>query len=144
MLSQFQQALADLVASPDLCNEVRRSPMSLCARYELTDRERKRLVHVVNQAGMACNCMLYRANRLAPIAINLPRMCSELGGALAPLLHRFWREHPAQQPHFVLEARAFGLFLLSTEDAAAKQSRALVQAALVELNDKLRDAGYYD
>ena len=39
MLIEFQQALADLTASPELCISVRRDPALLHQRYELTQRE---------------------------------------------------------------------------------------------------------
>src|SRR5258708_39790890 len=67
----FAQALADLVASPPLCREVRAHPSRLSECYELTDLELRRLVDMANQRGMVCNCTLYRANRLAPLALNL-------------------------------------------------------------------------
>ena len=44
MLVEFQQALADLTASPELCTHIRRDPSILEQRYELTDRERRRLI----------------------------------------------------------------------------------------------------
>jgi len=65
MLVEFQQALADLTASPELCVRVRRDPSILHRNYELTEREWRRLVGIVRHPGMACACMVYRANRLA-------------------------------------------------------------------------------
>jgi hypothetical protein len=77
MLADFQQALADMVASPRLCREVRANPTSLSNRYCLTNLEFRRLVDMVNQRGMVCNCTLYRANRLAPL-VNRPGFSGEL------------------------------------------------------------------
>jgi len=70
MLVEFQQALADLTASPDLCIQFRREPAILHQRYELTEREWRRLVGIVQHPGMACACIVYRANRLAPLALT--------------------------------------------------------------------------
>jgi len=38
----YQQALCDMIASPELCLRVRRDPASL-ASFDLTERERRRL-----------------------------------------------------------------------------------------------------
>ena len=70
MLAEFQQALADLIASPALCIEARRNPDLLRERYQLTELEAKRPQGVVSHPGMQGNCILYRANRLAPLALN--------------------------------------------------------------------------
>ncbi len=67
---------------------------------------------MVNQKGMALNCMLYRANRLAPLALNLPRFCRELGPRLGPLLSEYSVLHPNTRVHFYLECERFGQFIL--------------------------------
>src|ERR1700674_3809372 len=53
VLLEFQQALADLVASPDLCRQARADPHVLQRRYDLSAREHQRLVDMINQPGMA-------------------------------------------------------------------------------------------
>jgi hypothetical protein len=45
MLLHFQQALADLVASPDLCRKIRAAPEHLNEPYDLTPRESSRLIN---------------------------------------------------------------------------------------------------
>lgn len=112
MLIEFQQAFADLVATPSLCIEARKDPAILKQRYQLSDREWRRLVAIVNDRGMECNCMLYRANRLAPIALNLDDLCVALGNDLAPLLHEYWDTHRGLNAHFLLESSEFCQFLL--------------------------------
>jgi len=82
MLVEFQQALADMVASPEFCRQVRVSPLFLHERYTLSEREFERLIKMVNHKAMALNCMLYRANRLAPLAMNLHEFCTLLGTRL--------------------------------------------------------------
>lgn len=111
MLGEFQQALADLVASPDLCRRVRANPAELRDHYDLTEREHERLVGMVNQRGMTVNCMLYRANRLAPLALNLPKTCRALGPRLAPLLSEYVALHPKTDVHFYIECDRFCGFL---------------------------------
>ena len=78
-LAAFQMAMADFAASPALCREVRGDPGVLRGRYELTEREWRQLVGVVGGRGMEAVCMLYRANRLAPVAADL-RLLGERAG----------------------------------------------------------------
>ncbi len=60
------------------------SPLILRERYALSDREFERMIKMVNHKAMALNCMLYRANRLAPLAMNLHEFCTLLGTRLGP------------------------------------------------------------
>ena len=113
MLVEFQQALADLVASPALCRQVRADPNLLRLRYELSHREYERLTNMVRQRGMTFNCMLYRANRLAPLALNLYGFCRALGPRLGPLLTEYTERHPHSNVHFYLECDRFCAFVES-------------------------------
>lgn len=113
MLVEFQQALADLVASPDLCRRIRAEPVVLRERYQLTEREYERLVKMVNHRAMALNCMLYRANRLAPIALNLHEFCTRLGPQLGSLLSEYSACYPHTNVHFYLECDRFCRFVLA-------------------------------
>ena len=61
---------------------VRRKPDTLWHRYSLSAMEHRRLVEMVNSPGMSQDCALYRANRFAPIALNLPEVCRALGAEL--------------------------------------------------------------
>jgi hypothetical protein len=112
MLLEFQQALADLVASPALCREVRANPSQLRERYNLSDREYGRLAVMVNEKGMVSNCVLYRANRLAPLALNLREFCRVLGPKLGPLLSEYSALYPNTNVHFYRECERFCLFVL--------------------------------
>jgi|SRR5215472_10088067 len=111
MLVEFQQALADLTASPELCVAVRQQPSLLKERYELTDREWRRLVAIVGHPGMACACMVYRANRLAPLALNIPATCRALGKHLRTVVSEYWRMYPEGNVHFFVETDRFCSFL---------------------------------
>jgi hypothetical protein len=111
MLVEFQQALADLTASPELCIRVRSDPSALQKRYELTDREWRRLVGIVRHPGMACACMVYRANRLAPLALNIPQTCRALGDGLRAVVSEYWASFPEGNIHFFIEADRFCRFL---------------------------------
>jgi hypothetical protein len=116
MLVDFQQALADMVAAPDLCRTIRANPGQLRQSYNLSQREYDRLVGMVNQRGMACNCMLYRANRLAPFALNLREFCRALGPELGPLLSEYSVLFPNTNVHFYLECDRFCRFILGKID----------------------------
>ena len=111
MLVDFQRALADLTASPELCRQVRKDPGLLERGYELTPKELRRLVAIVRSDGMAANCMLYRANRLAPVALNLPETCTALGDDLGPILSAYWDSEPVTDVHFLVETDRFCRFL---------------------------------
>jgi hypothetical protein len=113
MLAEFQQALADLVASPDFCRQVRATPLLLRERYALSEREHERLVKIVHHKAMALNCMLYRANRLAPLAMNLHEFCTLLGPRLGPLLSEYAVLYPHTNVHFYLECDRFCQFVRS-------------------------------
>ena len=120
MLADFQQALADLTASPELCNAVRRDSGVLPQRYALTERERARLLAIVRHPGMACACTVYRMNRLAPLAMNLRGTLKALGAELRPLLAQYWLDHPHGRPHFFLESDQFVSWLACRLDAGAQ------------------------
>jgi hypothetical protein len=111
MLVEFQQALADLTASPDLCIAIRQDPSVLQQRYRLTEREWHRLVGIVRHPGMACACIVYRANRLAPLAMNIPQTCRALGGELRAVASEYWAKYPEGNVHFYIETDRFCRFL---------------------------------
>ena len=111
MLVEFQQAFADLVASPELSFNVRADPSILRERYQLSDLEWRQLVGIVNSRGMDCNCMLYRANRLAPLALNLPEVCKVMGDDLRSTLTFYWTKHPNSDVNFLVESERFCEFL---------------------------------
>ena len=117
MLVEFQQALADLTASPELCVKVRQEPAILKERYELTEREWDRLVGIVRHPGMACACTVYRANRLAPLALNIPETCRALGKQLRSVVSEYWRLYPEGNVHFFVEADRFCRFLKTKLDS---------------------------
>lgn len=109
MLAEFQQALVDLTASPELCNLVRcgADDEVLPARYELTPRELRRLLAIVRHPGMAAACTVYRMNRLAPMALNVRGTIRALGPALGPLVNDYWRDYPRGHSHFYIESDRF-------------------------------------
>ena len=119
MLAAFQRALADLTASPALCRAAREDPALLAGRYQLTEKEARRLNDIARSKGMEANCILYRANRLVPIALNCPQLCERLGEDLKRLVSLYWESEPTTNVHFLFEADRFCRFLADRDDLPA-------------------------
>ena len=136
MLVAFQTALADMTASPELTRQVRREPETLRDRYDLTDKEWRQLVGVARSNGMQANCMLYRANRLAPVALNLPDFCKAVRDELPELLSEYWNSEPITDVHFIVETDRFCRFMKARDDlsdevrAILEREHAVVAARL--------------
>ncbi len=110
-IASFQRALCELIASPGLCLALRAAPEPLLANYELSPRERKRLMEVVWQRGMSTNCTLYRSNRVTPIYTLLSYTCLSLGGQFGGLMDQFWEAREYGDGQFHSEVERFGAFL---------------------------------
>lgn len=111
-LLSFQKALTDLIASPQLCLQLRDDPAAILSHYELTPREQQRLQTVVHQRGMSVSCTLYRVNRITPIYTMLPYTCFLLGSQLMPLIEAFWAIDNRSDLQFKREITIFGEFIL--------------------------------
>src|SRR4051794_16945932 len=109
--ADFQLALADLIASPQACVAARRNPDSAFANRRLDDRERARLIAMVNHEGMSTNCTMYRAYRTGAVVRALPRTTEALGADLGRLLDGFWAHQPGAKFQTPVEARAFACWL---------------------------------
>jgi hypothetical protein len=127
MLVDFQRGLADLTASPEMCRQVRRAPETLRDRYDLTDKEWRRLAGIAASTGMEANCMLYRANRLAPVALNLPETCEIIRDDLNRLISAYWESEPTTDVHFLVEADRFCRFL-SGQSGLSRKARAVLSS----------------
>jgi hypothetical protein len=110
-LPSFQRALCDLIASPNLCLALRADPDATLAAYDVSPRERARLVEVVWQRGMSTNCTLYRSNRITPIFTMLNYTCLALGAQFAGLIEEFWDAKAYRDNQFQSEVERFGAFL---------------------------------
>ena len=111
MLADFQQALADITASPALCRALRSDAAALHDRYALTDREAARLLAIARHPGMTAACTVYRMNRLAPLAMNLRGTLRALGPALRRTIDAYWAAHPRGHAHFYVESCRFADWL---------------------------------
>jgi hypothetical protein len=129
-LAAFQTALADLAASPALVTAVRASPAVL-ARYTLTPKETARLSAIAASPGMHANCVLYRANRLAPLALNLPDTCAALADLLPALTAAYWAAEPRTDVHFLIEADRFAGWLATQDIPAAARVPLAPESAII-------------
>ena len=132
-MEAFQQAMCDLVASPDLCIALIESPDEVLGRYDLSERDRRRLVEVVQQPGMLVNCSLYRANRLSPIYNLVPHTCFLLGNALLDEATEFWKDFKETRLQFHEEVQRFGDFLRQRVEMGALQNPMLAEVLEYEL-----------
>jgi hypothetical protein len=110
-LQDFQKAVCDLVASPDLCRVLLRDPQLVLRRYELSQLECRRLVDMVQQRGMSVNCTLYRFNRITPLYTLMPLTSFVLGDRFMPEVERFWESFRETGLRFKQEIDRFGDFL---------------------------------
>ena len=132
-MEAFQQAMCDLVASPDLCLRLVEYPDEVLSRYDLSDRDRRRLVSVVQQRGMLVNCSLYRANRLSPIVNLIPRTCFLLGDSLLDEANEFWKGFKETRLQFHEEVKQFGGFLRQRIETGFLQNDVLAEVLEYEL-----------
>lgn len=126
-LAAFQRALTDLTSSPALCRASRTMPGLLSERYDLTPLEADRLERIAASKGMEANCMLYRANRLAPVALNCPDLCAALGDDLNRLISAYWEAEPTTNVHFLVETERFCRFLTGRSDLSDEARTALAR-----------------
>jgi hypothetical protein len=133
-LVAFQTALARMTAEPAWAAAIRADPSQLDAAADLRPLERRRLAAIARSRGMEANCMLYRANRLAPLALNCPDTLSALGDSLEPLLSAFWSVEPETHVNFLVETDRFCRWLGRRPDPpeALEREHALVAARLAE------------
>lgn len=129
----FQRAMCDLVASPDLCMLLAESPQEVLERYDLSDRDQRRLIEVVQQPGLYVNCSLYRANRLSPLYNLLPHTCFLLGDALLDEATEFWKDFVESRLQFNEEVERFGNFLRRRIELGVLQDPTLAELLEYEL-----------
>jgi hypothetical protein len=129
----FQKAMSDLVASPQLCALLTQFPEEVLGRYDLSDRDRRRLVEVVQQPGMAVNQALYRVNRISPIYSLMPHTCFLLGDGLMGEAIEFWKDFDETRLQFDEEVKKFGNFLRVRIELGLLQNPLLAEVLEYEL-----------
>lgn len=114
-LIAFQKLFAAVIADPAFCKRLKSEPELLTA-YELTDRERSRILDIIHQRGMTINGMLYNLNRYTPLKEFMPQSCRLLGEQIYVYARRFWDGYIKTPFQFQDEVMRFGTFLLDVID----------------------------
>ncbi len=110
-LKAFQQALVDLTLAPRTAGMLRRGDASVLEPFDLTARERERLLAVVRQPGMSVSCSLSRGNRFETIAETFPMTCVLLEPVLRQLLDELWEQWRPANYQLTGEEAAFATTL---------------------------------
>lgn len=106
-LQAFQQAIVELTLAPRRVRQLRQGDLSALDKYDLTERERKRILHAAGQPGMELNCTIARGNRFEPVAELFPMTCTLLKPVLRELLDEVWEDAPPTNYQFAGEDEAF-------------------------------------
>ena len=106
-LSAFQRALVELTLSPRLARRLKNGEQRVIDSYNLSERERRRLSDIVQQAGMSLNCTIARGNRFEAIGDLFPMTCVLLEPILRDLLDDLWEDVRPSNYQFNGEADAF-------------------------------------
>jgi len=109
-LSGFQLALCDAIATPVLGKQLRELPESFLGKYDLTARERRRLLAMGGQPGLLTSSAIYRLNRITPLCEYLPMTSLILGDDLVGHAEDYWATHGTDL-QFGPEVAGFGTFL---------------------------------
>lgn len=109
----FQKLFAHMVADPELCRRIKNNPDALADNgYDLTDKEKARILHLVGQKGMGTNCMLYQLNRFTPLMEHMPYTCRVLNPVIRQYTRAFWDSHLKTNFQFRDEVLLFARFIL--------------------------------
>lgn len=110
-LRSFQEALAEIITSPQIGRAYNDNPALLDQKYTLSERERNRLIGMIQQKGMRTNYMLYQMNRLTPLSMFMAYTLKILHPQLMNVLHQFWAAYPKTSFQFKDEVATFSSFL---------------------------------
>ena len=119
-LQAFQQAVVDLTLSYPRVRDVREGrDDKWLASYDLTPRERDRIMSIVSQPGMSVHCTLSRGNRLEVVYYAFPMTCVLLGSRLRALVDELWAQHRPTNYQLAGEENTFAEFVGGRIAAAA-------------------------
>ncbi len=148
-LQAFQQAIVELTLSPRRIRKLLQGDMQVLEKYDLTERERQRVLHAIRQPGMSLNCTIARGNRFESVAELFPMTCVLLKPVLRDLLDELWEDAPPTNYQFTGEEEAFSgmvrrkiasgeLIIEYLEDVFAYESRC------AELAQRMRGDAHSD
>ncbi len=90
-----------------MADRLRHGDAGVLASYDLTGRERDRLIAVASQRGMAVHRTLARGNRLEVIFEAFPMSCTLLRPVLRALVDELWAAHRPSHYQLAEEADVF-------------------------------------
>jgi hypothetical protein len=106
-LKAFQLAIVELIVAPGRVRRLLQGDLRELDAYDLTPRERQRLLVAAGQPGMELNCVIARGNRFEPVAEGFPMTCTLLKPVLRELLDELWADAPPTNYQFEGEQEAF-------------------------------------
>jgi hypothetical protein len=110
-LQAFQHAVVELTLAPHMSEALRAGDESALSGYDLTRRERERLLAIAAQPGMAVHRTLARGNRLEAIFGAFPMTCILLRPVLRAIVDELWAAHRPAHYQLTGEADAFIAFI---------------------------------
>lgn len=116
-LRSFQLALADIISNPRASSRYPENPALLDERYELTEKEKERLISMIGQKGMRANYMLYQVNRMTPLSMFMGYTLKILRPQLMAVMNGFWEQYPRTSFQFRDELAFFTAYLKREMDA---------------------------
>lgn len=136
-LKSFQEALAEIITSPQIGQAYHQDPGLLDHKYTLTEKERERLLSMIRQKGMKANYMLYQMNRLTPLTMFMGYTMKIIHPRLMDVLRPFWLSYPKTSFQFKDEVAYFSAFLREKMAEGALQLPYLEDVLRIEdaLND---------
>lgn len=130
----FQQALSELVMSPEFCSTVKTDPEQTLSAFDLTPLEYQRLAILATQPGLSIGTMIHRSFRLSMIVHTLPKTCMLLEfHGLKEIMHWYWRTQLPRNFYFEQEAARFGEFMFAQLKQGLIQSEFLEEILRFEL-----------
>ena len=145
-LRSFQRAVVDLTLAPGMARALRRGEAGALAGYDLTERERDRILAIVRQPGISVHCTLSRGNRLEVIMEAFPMTCVLLQPVLRGLLDELWEEHHPTHYQLAQERTAFAAFIarkIAAGQLAIEYLEEVLayESACLALSERMRSGG---
>lgn len=130
----FQQALSQLVMSPEFCSKVLTDPERALSAFDLTPLEHQRLAVLAQSPGLGIGTMIHRSFRLSMLVSTLPKTCTLLEFQdLKQTVHAYWHTQPPRNFYYEQEAARFGEFVLAQLKLGSIQSEFLEEILRFEL-----------
>lgn len=133
-LLSFQQALSELVMSPEFCSKVKNDFEQALSAFDLTPLEHQRLAILATQPGLGIGTMIHRSLRLSVLVSTLPKTCTVLESQnFKEIMHEYWRTQLSRNFYYKQEATRFGEFIFAQLKQGKIQNEFLEEILRFEL-----------